>query len=226
MRILIAEDEASLREILTTRLSQEGYNVDSVADGEEALEYIYSAEYDCVILDIMMPKLDGIGVLQAMRTKANKTPVMLLTAKDSIHDRVQGLDVGADDYLVKPFAYDELLARLRALLRRNSENKTNILTFADLQIDLLKREVIRAGITIDLSSKEFMLLEYLMRNPNTVLSRHRIIDHVWNFDYDSGTNLINVYIRYLRAKIDDDFDVKLIHTVRGMGYILKEGDNA
>ncbi len=224
MRILIAEDEKSLREILSLRLSQEGYNVDCACNGEEALEYIASAPYDCIILDIMMPKVDGLTVLKNIRAKNDETSVLMLTAKDSIEDRVTGLDLGADDYLVKPFAYDELLARLRAMLRRGTDNKTNTLKFADLEMDLLKREIVRNGNKIELSSKEFMLLEYLMRNPNIVLSRHRIIDHVWNFDYDSGTNLINVYIRYLRSKIDDDYDVKLIHTIRGMGYMLKEGE--
>lgn len=224
MRILIAEDEQSLREILVMRLSQEGYSVDSACDGVEALEYIKSAPYDCIVLDIMMPKLDGISLLRQIRASDNTSSVLLLTAKDSIEDRVTGLDAGADDYLVKPFAYDELLARIRAMLRRGTDNKSNVLSIADLRIDLLKREVTRGDKLIELSSKEFMLLEYLMRNANIVLSRHRIIDHVWNFDYDSGTNLINVYIRYLRSKIDDDFDIKLIHTVRGMGYMLKEGE--
>jgi heavy metal response regulator len=223
MRLLIVEDEKSLREIMASRLSREGYAVDTAANGLKALDFIEDGAYDCIILDIMLPQKDGLSVLRDMRQKGNRSPVLLLTAKDSIEDRVTGLDCGADDYLVKPFAYDELSARIRALLRRNSEHKSNVLAFADLRVNLLNREVARGGRHINLTAKEFSLLEYLLRNPNRVLTRDQIINHVWNFDFDDNTNVINVYIRYLRSKIDEESDVKLIHTIRGVGYILKEG---
>ncbi|WP_424244232.1 DNA-binding response OmpR family regulator [Elusimicrobium posterum] len=223
MRILIVEDEVTLLDSLASRLGEEGYSVDKAVDGEEATLFINGAGYDCILLDIMIPETDGITLLKKMRAKGNSTPVLLLTAKDGVQDRVNGLDAGADDYLVKPFSHEELSARLRALLRRNSANKTNILTFADLRMDLLKREVTRGTKVIPLAAKEFMLLEYLMRNPNRVLTRSQIIDHVWNFDFDNDTNVVNVYIRYLRTKIDSGHDLKLIHTIRSMGYILKEG---
>jgi DNA-binding response OmpR family regulator len=224
MRILVVEDEAMLLDTLVSRLSQEGYGVDKASDGEEALAYMEAGAYDGMILDIMLPKKDGLSVLKALRLKGDATPVLLLTARDSIEDRVKGLDAGADDYLVKPFSHDELSARLRALLRRNTSTKSNVLAFADVQMDLLKREVTRAGKNIPLAAKEFVLLEYMMRNPNRVLTRGQIIDHVWNFEFDSNTNVVNVYIRYLRTKIDDGHELKLIHTMRGMGYLLKEGE--
>jgi DNA-binding response OmpR family regulator len=222
MRILIVEDEKALREIAASRMTREGYAVDSAADGMEALEFIGAAFYDCVILDIMLPKKNGLAVLKEIRAAGNRVPVLLLTARDSIEDRVAGLDLGADDYLVKPFAYDELSARVRALLRRGADSKSNELAFGDLRMNLLNREVRRNGRLIDLTAKEFALLEYLLRNPNRVLTRDQIISHVWNFDFDDNTNVINVYIRYLRGKIDAGTDVKLIHTIRGVGYILKE----
>ena len=224
MRILIVEDEKSLREILTTRLTREGHGVDSAADGKEAMAYIEAVTYDCIILDIMLPHRDGLSVLQEMRAKGNAAPVLLLTARDGIADRVAGLDFGADDYLVKPFAYDELLARVRALLRRRGENKSNVLELADLRMNLLSREVTRGERSVTLSAKEFALLEYMLRNPNRVLTRDQIIEHVWNFDFDNESNVVNVYIRYLRGKIDEGASVKLIHTIRGVGYILKEGE--
>lgn len=223
MRILVVEDEKTLRDTLASRLGQEGYSVDKALDGEDALVHARMGSYDCIILDIMLPKVDGLHVLKTLRGKGNSTPVLLLTAKDGVDDRVKGLDAGADDYLVKPFSHDELSARLRALLRRHTSNKSNVLAVADLRMDLLKREVTRAGKTVPLAAKEFMLLEYLMRNPDRVLTRGQIIDHVWNFDFDNDTNVVNVYIRYLRTKIDDGHEVKLIHTVRSMGYILKAG---
>ncbi|MDR2826126.1 MAG: response regulator transcription factor [Deltaproteobacteria bacterium] len=222
MRLLVVEDELSLLDTLASRLSQEGYSVDKASDGQEAISYAEMSSYDCILLDIMLPKKDGVAVLKELRLKSDSTPVLLLTARDSIEDRVKGLDAGADDYLMKPFSHDELSARLRALLRRNASNKSNVLTFADLKMDLLKREVVRAGKVIALAAKEFVLLEYMLRNPNRVLTRGQIIDHVWNFDFDNNTNVVNVYIRYLRTKIDDGHNVKLIHTIRGMGYILKE----
>lgn len=224
MRILVVEDEKTLQEMIALRLSQEGYSIDRASDGEDALLYVEMGSYDCIILDIMIPKKDGITVLKQLRMKKDMTPVLLLTAKDSIEDRVTGLDAGADDYLVKPFSHDELSARIRVLLRRNTDNKSNVLTFADLKVDLIKREVTRGGKVITLSATEYSLLEYMMRNPNRVLTRGQIIDHVWNFDFDNETNVVNVYIRYLRAKIDDDFALKLIHTIRGVGYVLKEAE--
>jgi DNA-binding response OmpR family regulator len=224
MRILVVEDEKSLREIVAARMGREGYAADSASNGVEALEYIESGSYDCVILDIMLPKKDGITILKEMRGRGDQTPVLLLTARDSIEDRVSGLDCGADDYLVKPFAYDELSARVRALLRRGTENKSNELAFADLRMNLLSREVTRGGRSISLTVKEFALLEYFLRNPNRTLTRDQIINHVWNFDFDNNTNVVNVYMRYLRGKIDEGSEEKLIHTIRGVGYIMKDGE--
>lgn len=222
MRILIVEDEKSILTVLSKRLSQEGYSVDMASDGEEALGYIAMCDYDCIVMDIMLPIQDGLTVLRQMRQKHNSTPVLLLTAKDGIGDKVIGLDAGADDYLVKPFVYDELSARIRALLRRNTEQKSTLLHCADLTLDTTTRQVTRQGKTIDLSAKGFHILEYFMRNANRVLTRGQIIDHVWNFDYDNDSNVIDVYIGYLRRKIDNDFDTKLLHTVRGVGYVLRE----
>ncbi|GAA5106492.1 response regulator transcription factor [Orbus sasakiae] len=222
MRILIVEDEKSILTVLSKRLSQEGYSVDMASDGEEALGYIAMCDYDCIVMDIMLPIQDGLTVLRQMRQKHNSTPVLLLTAKDGIGDKVIGLDAGADDYLVKPFVYDELSARIRALLRRNTEQKSTLLHCADLTLDTTTRQVTRQGKTIELSAKGFHILEYFMRNANRVLTRGQIIDHVWNFDYDNDSNVIDVYIGYLRRKIDNDFDTKLLHTVRGVGYVLRE----
>lgn len=222
MRILIVEDEKSILTVLSKRLSQEGYSVDMASDGEEALGFIAMCDYDCIVMDIMLPIQDGLTVLRQMRQKHNSTPVLLLTAKDGIGDKVIGLDAGADDYLVKPFVYDELSARIRALLRRNTEQKSTLLHCADLTLDTTTRQVTRQGKIIDLSAKGFHILEYFMRNANRVLTRGQIIDHVWNFDYDNDSNVIDVYIGYLRRKIDNDFDTKLLHTVRGVGYVLRE----
>lgn len=222
MRLLIAEDQKDLNKVLTKRLSAEGYSVDSCADGEDALCYLAAGEFDAVILDIMMPKKSGLEVLREMRNGGDVTPVLLLTARDSVSDRVTGLDAGADDYLVKPFAFEELLARLRVLTRVAAGSATNIFSVGDLSLDAARRIVTRGGREIELSPKEFDILEYLLRHRDTVLSREKIENHVWNFDYSGGTNVVDVYIRYLRKKIDDDFDKKLIHTVRGKGYVLRE----
>ena len=221
MRIIIAEDERDLNRILTRKLTDEGYSVDSCFDGEQALDYLESTDYDGAILDVMMPKMDGFTVLSEIRKKGISTPVLFLTARDSVRDRVHGLDSGASDYLVKPFSMEELLARVRALTRRSYETQSSILRAGDLELDLSAHTVSRAGRAITLSAKEFSLLSYLMHNKNRVLSREKIENHIWNFDYEGGTNVVDVYIRYLRKKIDDDFDEKLIHTVRGAGYILK-----
>lgn len=223
MRILVVEDEKSLNRVISKRLEKEGYSVDSCYDGEDALYYIEVGEFDAIILDIMLPKKDGIEVLKNIRDKKIQTPVLFLTAKDSIEDRVTGLDAGADDYLVKPFAFDELLARIRVMVRKTAGSTTNIFTIADLSMDIASRRVWRGNDEIPLSTKEFEVLEYLMRNKEVVLARDQIESHVWNFDYCGGSNVIDVYIRYLRKKIDDPYDVKLIHTIRGAGYVLREG---
>ena len=222
MRILIAEDQKDLNRIITKRLSAEGYYVDSCFDGEEALSYIEMAEYDGIILDIMMPKRDGLSVLHSLRKKGIGTPVLFLTARDAVEDRVLGLDSGADDYLVKPFAFDELIARIRAMTRKSAGNSSNIFSVADLVMDTASHTVTRGGKEIALSAKEFSLLEYLLRNKGHVLSRTMIENNLWNFDYSGGTNAVDVYIRDLRKKVDDGFEPKLIHTVRGCGYVLKE----
>ena len=222
MRILIAEDQKDLNRIITKRLSAEGYYVDSCFDGEEALSYIEMAEYDGIILDIMMPQRDGLSVLHSLRKKGIGTPVLFLTARDAVEDRVLGLDSGADDYLVKPFAFDELIARIRAMTRKSAGNSSNIFSVADLVMDTASHTVTRGGKEIALSAKEFSLLEYLLRNKGHVLSRTMIENNLWNFDYSGGTNAVDVYIRYLRKKVDDGFEPKLIHTVRGCGYVLKE----
>lgn len=221
MRLLFAEDERDLNHILTKKLTEEGYSVDSCFDGEEALDFLLSADYDGVILDVMMPKKDGFEVLKEMHEEGIDAPVLFLTARDSIQDRVHGLDIGASDYLVKPFSMEELLARVRALTRRNVESKSSVLTACDLTMDTASHTVTRAGNQIDLSAKEYALLKYLLHNKNLVLSRETIEDHIWNFDYEGGTNVVDVYIRYLRKKIDDGYDTKLIGTVRGVGYVLR-----
>lgn len=222
MRILVVEDEQSLNRIITKRLEKEGYSVDNCFDGEDALHYLAVGEFDAVILDIMIPKIDGYAVLKSIRARGLKVPVLFLTARDCIDDRVKGLDLGADDYLVKPFAFDELLARIRVMIRKNAGNATNIFNISDLSVDISTRRVWRGGDEIVLSTKEFDVLEYLIRNKDIVLSRDTIESHIWNFDYSGGSNIIDVYIRYLRKKIDDPYEKKLIHTIRGAGYVLRE----
>lgn len=223
MRVLIADDEKDLNRILAERLKAEHYSVDTCYDGREALDYLATAEYDAVILDIMMPVLDGLSVLRTMRRKNDSTPVLLLTAKDSVEDRVQGLDAGANDYLVKPFAVEELLARIRVLLRKPAETPKTCYRVADLEVHMDTRQVFRGGQEVKLSGKEFALLRYMIQNEGIVLSRDRLEQHLWNFDYIGGSNVIDVYIRYLRKKIDDGYEQKLIHTVRGAGYVLRAG---
>ncbi len=222
MRLLIAEDEKNLNKILAQQLRDNGYSVDACFDGEDALDHIRMTDYDGVILDIMMPKLDGLEVLKKMRADRIDMPVLFLTARDSVADRVEGLDLGADDYLTKPFAFEELLARVRVLIRKKSGNKTNTYTLADLTLDAQSREVKRGDTPISLSSKEFAILEYMIMNKNVVLSRDNLERHIWSYDYEGSSNMIDVYIRYLRKKIDEKFEPKLIHTVRGVGYVLKE----
>ena len=224
MRILVVEDEKKINDIIVKTLKQEKYGVDSCFDGEEALDYIFSVEYDIILLDIMLPKKNGFEVMESMRKKGIKTPVLFLTARDQIEDRVKGLDLGADDYLVKPFAFEELLARIRVVLRKNSvsgEDSGNILKIANLTVDCNKHEVFRDEISIKLSAKEFSILESMMRNKGRVVSKEKIEEHVWDFDYEGGSNIVEVYIKFLRKKIDNDFSPKLIHTIRRVGYVLK-----
>lgn len=222
MRILIAEDEKSLNRIIAKQLKASGYSVDCCFNGEEAYDMIRMTDYDAAVFDVMMPKTDGFTLLKKIRNEGNNLPVLFLTARDSIDDRVEGLDIGADDYLVKPFAFEELLARIRVLIRKNSVSKSNIISVADLTVDISSKKVTRNDKIISLSAKEYELLQYLAVNNGIVLSREKIEDHIWNYDYEGGTNVVDVYIRYLRKKIDDGFDKKLIHTVRGMGYVLRE----
>lgn len=222
MRLMICEDEHDLNRIIKMKLTSDGYSVDSCYDGEEALDLLEFTDYDGVILDIMLPKIDGLEVLRRMRLNGDMTPVLLLTAKDSVSDKVKGLDGGANDYLVKPFSFEELTARIRAMMRKNFGVSSNIITVADLSVDLSAHRVSRGGEEIVLSSKEFALLEYLICNKGVVLSREKIENHIWNYDYEGGTNVVDVYISYLRRKIDDGRNIKLIHTVRGSGYVLRE----
>lgn len=223
MRLLLVEDEKDIREAVALRLKRSGFGVDACADGEEAIDFLEVTEYDAIILDIMLPGVDGLHVLRRLRNDKVKTPVLLLTARDAVDDRVRGLDAGADDYLVKPFAFEELLARLRALLRRpTSELIDNRMRIADLELDLGAREARRGGQTIRLSPREFGILEILMRNAGIIMTRERIEQHVYNYDFEGGSNVIDVYMRRLRRKIDDGYEIRLIHTVRGTGYVLRE----
>ena len=221
MRILVVEDEPGLNEIIVKKLAQERYSVDSCLNGLDAEDYLAAAEYDAVVLDIMLPGRDGLEVLRGLRAAGKKTPVLLLTARDSIDDRVRGLDAGADDYLVKPFALEELLARIRVMMRHVSGTASNTIAVGDLTIDCSARTVHRAGKAVSLTAKEFDVLEYMARNAGVVLSRERITEHLWSFDYDGGSNVVDVYIRYLRKKIDEGREKKLIHTLRGAGYVLR-----
>ena len=222
MRILIAEDEKNLNKILVSRLTAEHYSVDACFDGQEALDYLAGAEYDAVVLDIMMPVMDGLTVLRKIRARDRSLPVLLLTARDSIEDRVAGLDAGANDYLVKPFAVEELLARIRVMLRKPDQSgEGNCLTVGDLTLYTDTHRVTRAGREISLSGKEYTLLRYMMQNQGIVLSRDKLEQHIWNYDFAGGSNVIDVYIRYLRRKIDEGHEKKLIHTVRGAGYVLR-----
>jgi two-component system copper resistance phosphate regulon response regulator CusR len=221
MRILVVEDERNLNEVLGKQLKQECHSVDCCFDGVEALEYINAADYDVILLDIMLPRLNGYAVLKEMRSMGNRTPVLFLTAKDSIDERIKGLNLGADDYLTKPFAFGELSARLRAITRRPSGQISNRHEIADLVVDCDNRTVTRAGKNIALSHKEFAVLENLIRNKGIVLTRDKIEQNAWDFSFEGGSNVVDVYIRYLRKKIDEDFSVKLIHTVRGTGYVMR-----
>lgn len=222
MKLLIAEDDNELRAYLRASLMASGFVVDAVANGVNVLAYLKSSSYDLLILDVMMPGMDGLEVLRRIRTSDNQVPVLMLSGRHLVEDRVKGLELGADDYLIKPFALTELLARVNTLLRRrgNQPQETR-LAVADLELDLISRKASRGGHRIELTSREFVLLELLLRRRDEALSKSLIASQVWGIDFDSGTNVIEVAIRRLRAKIDDDFEVKLIHTVRGMGYRLE-----
>jgi two-component system, OmpR family, copper resistance phosphate regulon response regulator CusR len=220
MKILIVEDEAKTGDYLRQGLSEAGFVTDLARDGNDGLHIALSEAYDLVILDVMLPGLDGRAVLQAIRRAGKEIPVLFLTARDSVEDRVAGLEMGADDYLVKPFAFSELLARVRTLLRRGKTQVPDTLRAGDLELDLLKRRVHRGGRRIDLTAKEFALLELLLRRQGEVLPRSLIASQVWDMNFDSDTNVVDVAVRRLRAKVDDDFEPKLIQTVRGMGYVL------
>jgi two-component system, OmpR family, copper resistance phosphate regulon response regulator CusR len=221
MKILIVEDERKTGDYLKQGLSEAGFVADVARDGVDGLHLALTDDYDLMVLDVMLPKLDGWQVLQEIRQKGKHMPVLFLTARDQVEDRVKGLEFGADDYLVKPFAFSELLARVRALLRRGRTNEPELFHVADLEFDLMRRRVTRSGKRIDLTAKEFALLELLLRRKGEVLSRSLIASQVWDMNFDSDTNVIEVAVRRLRAKIDDNFEPKLIHTVRGMGYVLE-----
>jgi len=221
MKILIVEDEQKTGDYLKQGLSEAGFVADLARDGVDGLHLALTGDYDLVVLDVMLPRLDGWQVLREIRQQGQHLPVLFLTARDQVEDRVKGLEFGADDYLVKPFAFSELLARVRALLRRGRASEPELLRAADLELDLLRRRVTRAGKRIDLTAKEFALLELLLRRQGEVLPRSLIASQVWDMNFDSDTNVIEVAVRRLRAKIDDDFEPKLIRTVRGMGYVLE-----
>ena len=223
MRILVVEDEKRLNRIISEALEDEGYSVDSCFNGLDALDYAAGADYDVIILDIMMPKIDGLEVVRRLRSGGNSTPVLFLTARDSVADRVTGLESGGDYYLVKPFDFQELMAVVRVMTRKYTGNRSNVYTIADLTLDATARTVTRAGKSIELTAKEFALLEYMMRNKGVVLSREMIENNLWNYDYEGGTNVVDVYVGYLRKKMDTGYDKKLIHTVWGTGWVLKEG---
>lgn len=221
MRILVVEDEKKVASFIKKGLEEEHYAVDIAYDGEKGLALAQINEYDLILLDIMLPRLDGLEVLRQIRRNGSNMPILILTAKDSVEDIVSGLDGGSDDYLTKPFSFAELLARVRALLRRKAREKTDILTVGDLSLSTSTHRVKRGGREIELTPKEYALLEYFMRNPNRILTRTLITEHVWDYHFDPETNVIDVYVNYLRKKIDQGFEKKLIHTIRGSGYMMR-----
>ena len=222
-KILIVEDEKQMADFISLELKHEGYDVDICYDGEQGYENAIKTNYDIILLDIMLPKINGMEICRRLRVKQD-TPIIMLTAKGDITDKVNGLDIGADDYLTKPFEIEELLARMRVILRRKSQNtnQNNVIQVADLKLDLEKKQVTRSGKIIELTKKEYELLEYLMKNNGIVISREKIIESVWNYDFVGDTKIVDVFIRYLRSKIDDEYDKKLINTVRGFGYVIQE----
>jgi len=222
MRLLVVEDERRLNKTLTERLTKVGYSVDSCFDGEDAVFYIETTEYDGIILDIMIPKINGLEVLKTVRAKKNYTPVLMLTARDADEDIIKGLDTGANDYLTKPFSFDVLCARIRAMCRVKDHSLNSILSVADLQLDVSARTVKRGDNTIELSAKEYSILEYLVRNKGIIISKEKIEQHIWNYEFEGSTDVIRVHIYNLRKKIDDNYDKKLLHTVKHSGYVIKE----
>jgi DNA-binding response OmpR family regulator len=226
MRVLLVEDEEGVARFIRQGMTEAGYAVDVATDGAEGAGFAKAGSYDLLVVDIMLPEISGLDLLKEVRRGGNRTPVILLTARDGIEDKISGLDAGADDYLVKPFAFPELLARARALLRRPPVRETKVLSFEDLVMDLGKHEVSRAGRAIELSPREFALLEVLLRHPRQVLTRLQIMEHAWDFEFSSETNVIDVYVGYLRRKIDRGFTRKLIRTVRGVGYSLDSSGEA
>lgn len=222
MRILVVEDEKKVARFIQQGLEEEHYSVDAAYDGERGLLMAEAGGYDVIILDVMLPKKNGVDMVKALRERGDTTPVLMLTAKSSTEDKVTGLDSGADDYLTKPFAFAELLARVRSLLRRGSLEKTTVLTIANLELDTVAHKAKRGSQLVELTAREYALLEYFLRNKNRVLSRTLISEHIWDYNFDTGTNVIDVYVNHLRNKIDNGFEPKLIHTVRGVGYVMKE----
>ena len=225
MRILVVEDEKKIASFIKRGLKEQNYSVDVIYDGEEGLFMAEVNDYDLIVLDLMLPGKDGLTLCRELRGKGVDVPVLMLTARDAVNDKISGLDAGADDYLTKPFAFGEFLARVRALTRRTQQVKTTTLKVADLELNQVTHKVTRAGKAIQLTGTEYALLEYLMVNVNQVVTRTMISEHVWNDDFDSFSNIINVYINYLRKKIDADFDKKLIHSLRGVGYVMKDEGN-
>jgi len=223
MRILLVEDEKKVASFIQQGLAEEHYSVDVAHDGEKGLLMAESEQYDLLILDVMLPKKNGLEVIKDFRARKGTTPALMLTAKSATDDKVAGLDSGADDYLTKPFAFAELLARVRSLLRRGAREKSTVLAMADLELDTVTHKAKRAGRLIELTAKEYALLEYFLRNKERVLSRTLISEHIWDYNFDTGTNIIDVYVNHLRNKIDSGAEKKLIHTVRGVGYVIKEG---
>lgn len=222
MRILVVEDEKDLNRIITKTLTKSGYTVDSCLDGNEVEHYLAGAEYDAILMDVMLPGKDGFTIVGQMRDRGADTPVLFLTARDSVADRVTGLDLGVDDYLVKPFDFDELLARIRAMTRKHAGNRSNVFTLADLTVDTRRQRVERGGREIKLLPKEFAILEHLIRNKGAVISREQLEDRIWNYEYSGSSNNVDVYMSKLRKKLDEGYDTKLLHTVRGAGWVLRE----
>src|SRR4051812_49117289 len=223
MRFLVVEDEKRIADFLSRGLESAGYAIDVAANGTNAIDMVHATDYDLVILDMMLPDMDGLQVLEKIRNRKSSPPVLILSARGGVDDRVKGLELGADDYLIKPFAFVELLARVRVLLRRGQPTPER-LSVGDLVLDCIRRKVIRSGDNIELAPKEFSILEYMMRNRGRPLSRTMIVEHVWDMDYDGLTNIVDVYIRHLRSKIDDKYQQKLIQTVRGIGYMIEAPD--
>lgn len=222
MKILVVEDEKDLNRVITKHLKKNNYSVDSCFDGEQTLDYVLYGEYDLIITDIMMPKIDGYEFIKQLRVKGNSTPVIMLTAKDSLDDKILGLDSGADDYIVKPFEFDELLARIRVLMRRNYGFATNIIQVDDVVLDISKKQVTRSGESIVLTGKEYEVLEYLFKNKTGIISREQILNHVWDYDYKGASNIIDVIVKNIRKKLDVGSKKPIIHTKRGLGYFVKE----